>query len=106
MTTPEHRTSRAVVVTTAPARYAKQLVSHLGRKVDFVSDGDVHTAVIGDAVARIVVGDGVLTLEASAPQEEELARIEHALGSHLERFGQRAELVVEWERAGGSPVDA
>ena len=105
MTTPDHLTSRAVVATAAPARYAKQLVSHLGRKVEFVADGDTHTAVIGDVVARIVVGDGVLTLEASAPQEGELARIEHALGDHLERFGQRAELVVVWERASGSDGD-
>ena len=105
MTTPDHLTSRAVVATAAPARYAKQLVSHLGRKVGFVADGDTHTAVIGDAVARILVGDGVLTLEASAPAEAELARVEHALGSHLERFGQRAELVVVWERLGGAPAD-
>ena len=102
MDMPDRLTSRAHVATAAPARYAKQLVSHLGRKVEFVADGDTHTAVIGDAVARIVVGDGVLTLEASATSEAELARIEHALGDHLERFGQRAELVVVWERSAGS----
>ena len=91
-------TSRADVATDTPARYAKQLVSHLGRKVEFVMDGATHTATIGDSTAQIAVGDGVLTLRAGAQTEAGLARIEHALGSHLERFGQRAELTVSWDR--------
>ena len=90
--------SRADVPTDAPARYAKQLVSHLGRKVDFVTEGTTYTATIGDATAQIAVGDGVLTLLATATAEEDLNRIEHALGSHLRRFGRRAELAVRWER--------
>jgi hypothetical protein len=32
--------SQAAVATSTPARYAKQLLSHLGRKVDFTPDGD------------------------------------------------------------------
>ena len=40
-------TSRADVATDSPARYAKQLVSHLGRKVSFVEDDDGATATIG-----------------------------------------------------------
>ena len=91
-------TSRADVTTDSAARYAKQLVSHLGRRVEFVTDGETHTATIGDSTARIAVGDGVLTLLAAARTEPELARIEHALGNHLERFGQRAELTVSWDR--------
>ena len=96
-------TSRADVVTDAPARYAKQLVSHLGRKVEFVhqasSDGDTWTAHVAGAVARITVGDGFLVLHAEAPDVEALSRVEHALGSHLERFGQRNELAVTWRRS-------
>ena len=94
--------SRADVPTDAPARYAKQLLSHLGRKVDFVADGNTHTANLGGSTAQIVVGDGVLTLVAAAQAEPDLARIEHALGSHLERFGRRAELLVRWTRAASS----
>jgi hypothetical protein len=36
------------------------------------------------------------TLLAEAPDEESLARVQHVLGSHLERFGQRNELAVTW----------
>ena len=91
--------SHASVATSTPARYAKQLLSHLGRKADFVADGNTHTANLGGSTAQIVVGEGVLTLVAAAQTEADLARIQHALGNHLERFGRRAELVVGWRRA-------
>jgi hypothetical protein len=90
--------SRADVPTDAPDRYAKQLLSHLGRKIEFTTDGAVSTATVGGASAQIVVGDGVLTLLASANDEQAVAFAEHVLGSHLERFGQRNELAVSWTR--------
>ena len=93
-------TSRADVSTDAPARYAKQLVSHLGRKAPFTEDAEgAWTTTVGDARARIVVGDDVLTFLVEAADAETLDRLEHALGSHLERFGQRNELVVTWRRS-------
>jgi uncharacterized protein len=96
--------SRADVPTDVPGRYAKQLVSHLGRKVEFVEDRGSWTADVNGSVARITVGDGVLVLEAEASDTESLARMEHALGSHLERFGQRNELRVAWQRSGTAPA--
>ncbi len=91
--------SRADVRTDAPARYAKQLVSHLGRKAPFTEEAaGAWTTTVGDARARIVVGADVLTLHADAPDVETLSRLEHALGSHLERFGARAGLTVAWRR--------
>jgi uncharacterized protein len=91
-------TARADVATDAPQRYAKQLVSHLGRRVPFTTDGDRSTARFGDGTGSVVVGDGVLTLLAEAPDAETLDRVQQVLGSHLERFGQRNELVVTWVR--------
>jgi hypothetical protein len=90
--------SRADVVTATPARYAKQLVSHLGRRLEWVTDGATSTAAVGTATGQIVVGDGVLTLLASGPDEEGVARAEDVLGRHLVRFGQRNELTVTWIR--------
>ena len=91
--------SHAEVRTDAPARYAKQLISHLGRKAPFTEDADGAWAfAVGDARGRIVIGEDVLTLGAEAPDVETLTRIEHALGSHLERFGARAGLTVAWQR--------
>ena len=90
--------SRADVVTDAPARYAKQLVAHLGHKLAFTIDGPTATAAIGAATAQIAVGDGVLTLLATSRDEPSLARVEDVLGRHLERFGERQDLTVTWAR--------
>jgi hypothetical protein len=97
--TPARLASRADVATDAPARYAKQLLSHLGRKVEFTEGpAGTWTARILGSATRITVGNGVLVLEAEGPDEESVARIEHALGDHLERFGQRKSVTVEWQR--------
>lgn len=99
MTTPAPLRSRADVVTDAPARYAKQLVSHLGRKEPFATDGATSTVQWATATASVVVGDGVLTLLAEAPDEHGVALVEDVLGRHLERFAARDALVVDWRRS-------
>jgi uncharacterized protein len=92
-------TSSAEVVTDVPGRYAKQLLSHLGRKVAFVEEpAGTWTAHVMGTVARIIVGDDVLVLHAEGPDEQSVARVEHALGDHLERFGSRRKLAVTWQR--------
>ena len=83
----------------AQGRYAKQLLAHLGRKLEFTTYGATSTAAIGAATAQIEVGDGVLSLIATGTDEEAVVRAEHVLGSHLERFGQRYELTVTWTRS-------
>jgi hypothetical protein len=97
---------RADVPTDAPARYAKQLISHLGRTVPFTGDGTAFpaTAVIGGATAGIEVGEGVLTLLATGDDEESVARVRQVLGGHLERFAQREGLAVHWLRT--PPISA
>ena len=94
-------TARADVPTDSPDRYAKQLLSHLGQRTAWTTDGGTSTAAIAGGTGRIVVGDGVLTLIAEAPDDETLTRVQHVLGSHLERFGQRNELTVTWHSDAG-----
>jgi hypothetical protein len=89
-------TARADVPTPNPDRYAKQLLSHLGQRTAWTTDGATSTAAIAGGTGRVVVGDDVLTLIAEAPDPESLSRVQHVLGSHLERFGQRNELTVTW----------
>jgi uncharacterized protein len=89
-------TARADVRTETPVRYAKQLLSHLGRRTSWRTDGDTSTAEIAGGTGRVVIGDGVLTLIAEAPDAATLRRVQHVLGSHLERFAQRQELQVSW----------
>jgi hypothetical protein len=99
-------TARADVPTDAPARYAKQLVAHLGRRVEWTTEGPVSTAPIGGGTGVVEVGDGVLTLRAQAPDTEALERVQDVLGRHLERFGQRNELVVTWSEDPGTERSA
>ena len=87
--------ARADVPTDTPSRYAKQLVSHLGRRVEWTTEGAGSTAGIAGGTGVVEVGDGVLRLRAEAPDAETLERVQDVLG-RLERFGQRNELVVTW----------
>lgn len=94
-------TSRARVETDAAARYAKQLLSHIGRKagvepVEGEPDGGLLRVSAGTGVVRPRADH--LLLEASAADAEALAQVEDVLGRHLERFGARRELVVTWQR--------
>jgi hypothetical protein len=96
--------STAVVRTEAPARYAKQLLSHLGRKVaveDVEGVPHARRLVFGYGAGVVRPEAGELVLEAVAPDLESLARVEDVLARHLQRFGQRAELTVSWHRAAG-----
>ena len=55
--------ARAAVVTADAARYAKQLVAHLGRKVEFTTEGETSSAQFGDATGRILVAEAVYDVE-------------------------------------------
>lgn len=91
-----HR-STAVVATDAAARYAKQLLAHLGRK------NPVEALDGGCWRLRFAYGTGTvrpdaerLVLEAEAADAPSLARVQDVLGRHLERFGARRALSVRW----------
>jgi uncharacterized protein len=89
-------TARAAVLTSSPERYAKQLLSHLGRRTSWTTSGTTSTAEITGGTGRVVVGDGRLMLIAEARDAATLSRVQNVLGSHLERFGQHNELTVTW----------
>jgi len=90
--------SRADVVTDTPARYAKQLVAHLGHKIPLTTDGATSTATLDGTTAAITVADCALVLTVTGTDRAGIARAEHALGSHLERFGARGGHTVAWTR--------
>jgi hypothetical protein len=93
-------TSMAVVMTETSARYAKQLLSHLGHKVTVQPlAGEPEPAgqlVFSYGVGTVLPQDGRLVLRATAETAEALARVEDVMGRHLIKFGARQELVVSW----------
>lgn len=90
-------TARANVVTTNPERYAKQLVEHLGHRlgVEPVEGGQRLVFDVGSC--DVLAGGADLVLQATAVDAAGLDRVTDVVGRHLERFGQRAEIVVSWQ---------
>jgi hypothetical protein len=98
--------SIARVSTDSPARYAKQLVSHLGRKTGAVElpDGAFELR-LSAGVGVVRVEGGLLIMEATGADDDALASVEDVLARHLVRFGARQELQVTWEPALTEPAD-
>jgi catechol 2,3-dioxygenase len=87
---------RAVVATEKPSPYLLQLAKHFRHKLDVTFDERSGTIPFAFGRCELRAGDGVLHLEAIAATPEELERVEHVVASHLERFGRRDELEVEF----------
>jgi hypothetical protein len=96
----EHMTASATVSTESPARYAKQLASHLGRRCEVREEPDGVRILVGTGDCVVRVGANHLELTATAPDGASLDTVTDVIGRHLERFGQRNELVVRWDRRG------
>ena len=90
--------ARAEVATATPDRYLKQLVSHLSHKATTEQLSE-ETGVIAvhDGQCRLTSAGERLVLEATAESSEGLAHIQDVVGRHLERFGARSALRVEWK---------
>ena len=91
-------TASASVATDAPARYAKQLASHLGRRASVVEEEAGTRILLPVGSCLLTPAEGSLELRADAADEEGLAVVTDVVGRHLERFGQRNELTVTWTR--------
>ncbi|HEY5882506.1 MAG TPA: DUF2218 domain-containing protein [Nakamurella sp.] len=102
--------SVAVVSTDSAARYGKQLLAHLGRKVAVEPiPGEPEPAgrlVFADGVGTVRPTPTALELRATAIDVDALARVQDVLGRHLERFGARQELIVTWQPATGAAEPA
>ena len=96
--------ARADVVTDKPARYAKQLSAHLGRRCTISEDSDgvriTLPAESGAGSCLLSSRESVLELRAEAADEETLSSVHDVIGRHLERFGQRDGLTVSWTSEG------
>ena len=71
---PEQLTASAVVPTEAPARYAKQLASHLGRRAEIREEADGTRIVLGDASCLLQSRPGSLELAATAELHTDYAK--------------------------------
>lgn len=93
--------STGTVATDRPARYGKQLTTHLSRRHGGAWDEETATGWIdlGDGRAELTTADGVLTISLTGPDEATAARIEEVVERHLLRFATHDELAVQWSRS-------
>ncbi|GAA2011734.1 DUF2218 domain-containing protein [Brevibacterium samyangense] len=98
--------STASVATERPARYGKQLASHMGRKVPFTWDEEAGAGTVefadGAVLGTLRALDGALHMTVEGPADS-IERFEAVLGRHLVKFGQREDMVCVWERSDGTP---
>ena len=89
--------STARVATDQPERYIKQLVSHLAHKLTTRLEDDGRGS-IGFESGRCVLAaePGSLVLVATADDDAALEHVRGVVTRHLERFGGRAGLEVNW----------
>ncbi|MFI5977807.1 DUF2218 domain-containing protein [Streptomyces sp. NPDC051452] len=92
----------ARVTTGRPARYVKQLVSHMGHKTTatLASDGR-GTITVAAGTCTLTPAADRLELTATAVDAESLARVQDVITRHLVRFATREELAVQWT----TPID-
>lgn len=93
--------TRAEVQTDNPDRYTKQLSSHLGRRCAVAEETDgTRITLLGERESGSCLlrsAPGLLVLEAEAESSEVLDAVHDVIKRHLERFGQRDGLAVEWQ---------
>ena len=95
---PDALHSDAAVPTPTPARFVKQLASHLGRHCEVQEEAAGTRLVFAYGECLLAASDGTLDMHATAAGQEDLDHVTRVVGSHLERFGQRGELVVSWQQ--------
>ncbi|WP_084075295.1 DUF2218 domain-containing protein [Demequina sp. NBRC 110052] len=81
------------------ARYAKQLVSHLGRKIeaDFDPESGVGTVRRDDNVCVLTATESTLEFAITAAERDQLFGLMAVVQNHLERFGEKDELACVWD---------
>lgn len=109
---PLHLESVARVSTERPARYAKQLVAHMGRKLEADWDAEAEQGYLnfireGELAASCALSceDDTLVMQIhlpNSPAADDCARIEQVVGIHLARFGCKDSLAVQWQREDGA----
>jgi hypothetical protein len=87
----------AHVATTKPSPYLKQLCRHFGHRNEVTFEDEHGEIRLSSGVCRLeVTGAAQLTLTATAAEPDSLEALTGVIGSHLERFGSRDGLSVEW----------
>jgi len=86
----------AVVSIDRPARWGKQLASHLSHKAELTELENGWSLAIAGGTGLVLPGEDELTLVAEAADPESLERIRFVLEKHLRQFANKEELQINW----------
>jgi hypothetical protein len=89
--------ARAHVTTEKPVAYMRQLCKHFGHKLTASFDDRTGQIAFDYGDCQLVAGEDQLTIVVTAEDEPGLERLRDVVGRHLERFGRRDGLAVEWQ---------
>jgi hypothetical protein len=91
--------STAQVATAQASRYLQQLCKHFDHKLPVTFDAQAGRIAFASGVCDLVADAGLLRLTCTAPDAEQLARLQDVVARHLVRFAFREELAVTWTAA-------
>lgn len=86
------------VATEKPGAYMRQLCKHFGHRIP--AEYDEWRGWIqfdGGRLDLDASGSAALALLITADDDQQRERLKGVVGSHLERFGKRDEIVVSWD---------
>jgi len=95
-------TSQARLESALAERYMIQLCKHFRHKLPVACEPGEGRIEFGSGVCSMQARENVLTLQANAASEEELARLEHVVERHLLRFAFRDAPALAWNRSPAS----
>ncbi len=86
-----------IVKTTRAGRYLDQMISHFGHRAETERDGNRAVIRFEGGTLTATAGTEALALEIASSDKAQIAGLQEVVKSHLERWGVRDALVVEWE---------
>jgi hypothetical protein len=92
--------SRATISTTMAGRYMNQLCKHFAHKLPATLGEREGRIEFASGVCTLAVEGDLLVLDAAAPDEAMLDRLQEVVARHLERFAFRDKPEVRWGRVG------
>ncbi len=90
-------TSSTTIATEKASGYLQQLCKHFGHKIEVAFTPQTGWIKFDFGRADLEAVPTALKMTATAENEEDLARLERVLASHLERFAFREDLNINWE---------
>jgi hypothetical protein len=88
--------AEARVKTGKPSLYLQQLCAHFGHRISAEHTEERGSIRFDAGTCELAAEPETLVVRVEAADQESLERLERVVGSHLERFGYRDALTVQW----------